>query len=423
MTLNLHSLIGLLWLSPWIALQGIPNTGPIRSLFILIGLIHLVWTIKRRDITPVWPKNKIDAWLLGLLTLWLVVQSTMFSISTTNALFEFADHFGKIILFVFVGITFVAYQKHSHTSWLLHGVFIGFFVHTISTISFQAWTYITSGHLSIGMSFLDNYGYVSPFVTGGLAFILADLVSRHLNNKRIINVPTWLLLVMFGLTIVAHGLLAAKAGLVMAVVLIVTSGIALIIKHKSSRFFSTGIVAIILLITIVGSNVFSNRWDGAINHANNAAHNADTVSAFKGTFSGDASFYQRFAWGKAGIEGILKHPFGYGYGSEGYGKYIAETYDIQGVVSSHSGWIDFTLDNGIPAIMLLLTLSAALTYRGWRAFMSGNTVGLILSLFVINYIVRCAIDGHLVGSRLTGFAFAAAILWAITVKNDAHPSN
>lgn len=412
---------GVLWLAPLVALQGTPGTGFIRSVFAFIGLVHLFWVLKHHPPLFSLPRKSTEGLLLGALTLWLIFQSSFSSVSPLNSLTELVEHFGKILLLIWIAIAFVRRYNGTDFSWMLYGVFGGFFLHVVSTLTFQGWRYIETGSLAIGDSFLGNYGYVSPYVTGSLAFLLADLVSRYLGQQRLLNIPTWAVVTALILTLTAQGLLAAKASTVMSIVLILMAGMAAMVHgHKTHSSKAVLMVcAAIIGTSLIFNSAFSNRWDGATKHLTTAVQQADTKAAFQGTFQGDGSYYQRYAWGRAGLEGIAAHPLGYGYGSEGYGKYIFETYAITGAVSSHNGWIDFALDNGIPGLALLLALSAMLVYRGWRAFGQGNPVGLALSLFVVNYIGRCAIDGHLVGSRLTGFAFAAAILWALSVTSDA----
>ena len=416
--------LGIFWLAPWVALQGIPGTGFIRSVFLLAGVIHLLWILKNFKPTHAIKNSMHEGWLLATISLWLVIQSSFLSISAHHSLKEMAEHFGTIILLIFIAIEFCRRRIASNNSWLLHGVFLGFFAHVISTLSFQLWGLFSTGQLTIGDSFMGNYGYVSPYVTGSLAFLFADIVSRQTYSRPLLNVPTWVVIVATFLTLIAQAILAAKASTVMAVVLMIIGATALFIKTPLSKVKTLGSIGLVFIAVISSTNMFSNRWQGSSTLSISSLQNTNLTSAFSGNFSGDASFYQRFSWGKAGLEGIANRPLGYGYGSEGFGKYISDTYKISGAVSSHSGWIDFTLDNGIPGILLLLALSAMIAYRGWRVFLKGHPIGLALTLFVVNYIGRCAIDGHLVGSRLTGFAFAAAILWALAVTSDhANPSN
>ena len=411
------------WIPIWISIQGIPHTGAIRTLFLFIGVSSIYWLIRTQKaqlIQPVWPAKQKEWWTLLLLTGWLLVQSAFFSVSFLESLPDLLKHWGKILVVIWLGIAIVAYSQDNKQLkiWLLHAVFLGFFIHVISTISFQVWSYYKTGGFSIGNSFLGNYGYTSSFVTGSLAFLLTDLAFRYVKGSRVLKVPIAVVVVLTLLTFIAQGMLAAKASMLMAIILFVFSGVAVVYATKKNKALSVMSILILIYIMISSGALFSNRWEGA---SADLLYSIDNTIEIKSTFTGEwqdrggagGSIYLRYAWGKAGIEGIIKHPLGFGYNSTGYGKYLNEIYGIKGVVSSHSGWIDFALDNGILALILLLYLSGILVYRGWREFNQGNPVGLVLSLTVINYIGRCAIDGHLVGSRLTGFALTTAILWAL----------
>jgi hypothetical protein len=132
------------------------------------------------------------------------------------------------------------------------------------------------------------------------------------------------------------------------------------------------------------------------------------------------SFYLRAAWGTAGLRGLAEHPLGRGYGSNAFGRYLAEKYGVQGAVSSHSGWLDFALANGIPGLVLLLALSAALCIRGWQSFVNNTGIGgLALAFVTIAYISRCLIDGQISTSKLMAFALVSAVLWGLS--RDADP--
>ena len=84
-----------------------------------------------------------------------------------------------------------------------------------------------------------------------------------------------------------------------------------------------------------------------------------------------------------------------------------------GMVSRPSGWLDFTLGAGLPGLGLLL-LTAGLAIRGgWRQFRQHeDAAGLMLSLLVGGYLLRCLLDGHRSGWRLGLFAFICGVLVA-----------
>jgi len=192
----------------------------------------------------------------------------------------------------------------------------------------------------------------------------------------------------------------------------------LVHKIKANKLFLLAGMFALVGMVVFSSMMFSNRWENISTKLLYVINNSADV---KGSFTGewqkqgvtDGSIYLRYIWGKAGIEGVINHPLGFGYNSTGYGKYISDKYPGASAISSHSGWIDFALDNGILALILLLYLSVIIIYRGWQEFGYGNPIGLVLSLIVINYIGRCAIDGHLLGSRLTGFVLTVVILWVL----------
>jgi O-antigen ligase len=427
-----QSIFGTLWLTGLISLQGIPETGIYRSLFLLLGLLHLVFIIKSSTSKQIRPKPSIEGWLLITLTLWLIAQSATLSLAPTEALINLSEHWGKILLVIWMAIALVAYSNDNEDkrSWLIHGAFFGYFIHVISTLAFQAWALTTTGHLAPGNSFLNNYGYVSPYVTGSLAFLFADLASRYAHGVRLLKTNTYVVLIAILATFAAQWVLDAKASHVMATALILITSGALIATHNKYRLRVFIMASLALLTLFFATTQLSNRWNNSASSIEYAIHNTTDIRA---TFVGstdpnhpvnksDGSFFLRYAWGKTGVDAIIDRPLGTGYGSEGFGRFVHDTYGPKGIVSSHSGWIDFTIDNGIPGLLLLLLLSGALIYRGWKEFLlNGNPIGLAMSLTVINYIGRCAIDGHLVGSRLSGFFFVVALLWALNATpNNTH---
>jgi hypothetical protein len=157
----------------------------------------------------------------------------------------------------------------------------------------------------------------------------------------------------------------------------------------------------------VATDIENNRaWLDSSKHPYPKTKNGDPV---------DASAYLRIAWITLTIEGIEKHPLGYGYGLGAAGKYIEEEYERKGFVSSHSGILDFTLANGVPGLILWILFSAMLLWSGWSVFMKGNPYGLLLILMLANFFTRTVLDGHFGGFRFKMFAlFMGAIFYLAT---------
>ncbi|NDF99333.1 MAG: hypothetical protein EB101_10515, partial [Chitinophagia bacterium] len=211
------AIVGPLWLSGALAFNGIPGTGTLRSLFLLFGLVHLAWVIRRRPLRPSWPDHGPELKLLVVLILWLLAQSVFFAIAPYESVMEIITHWGKILILIFMMVTFVAYSedpKETRT-WLMWGVFLSGFLHVVATLVFQAWQLVKTGQFSIGYSLLGNYGYISPYITMSLALLLAEIVARLGFKKNSLPFRLSVIWLFFFLTLCAEGLLAAKAGYLM----------------------------------------------------------------------------------------------------------------------------------------------------------------------------------------------------------------
>jgi O-antigen ligase len=121
----------------------------------------------------------------------------------------------------------------------------------------------------------------------------------------------------------------------------------------------------------------------------------------------------RAALAQQAVQAIVEHPLGLGFGRDGFGRAVELKYGDKGLVSSHSGWLDFALGTGLPGLALLL-LTAGLAIRGgWRQFRQHeDAAGLMFSFLVGSYLLRCLLDGHLSGWRLGLFAFLCGVLVA-----------
>lgn len=417
-----HQWIGLGWVSGLTALQSLPGTGALRTLLLLVGIVHLAFLI-RRGRQPVWPSSRSEAMWLMLLTVWLAAQSALLSANPGDSLKELGGEWMKFLFMIGAGILLVACGNPSkdRAGWPAVGLFFGFFLHVVSTLGYQVWTWVKNGSPALGDSFLGNYGYVSPFVTGALAFLLAEAVVR-LDGRRWMEFSNGALICMLAATLIAQTMLTAKASLLIAVLLFAVAAGAAVTVRGARRWA----VLIVLggMVTVVASLGVSDRWSGALGALSAAATTPPTdfrslgqVNSSMPPPKSDGSIYERAVWAKIGLDGIGRHPLGLGYGSNAFGRYVAERGGPPGAVSSHSGWIDFALANGIPGLLLLLVLVLAVMWRGWCGFRAGNPAGLVAVLAMLNFFGRSVIDGNLAGSRLTGFAFVAAALWALTARS------
>jgi hypothetical protein len=418
-----------LWIGGFVMLHSLPHTGALRSLLLLFGCANalLLW----RRYAPPWRAvaGGAEGWLLAALTAWLLLQSALLAPAPGPALSALAADWGKALLGAAMGaaVALAARRAGTPPTLLPTAVFCGFFVHVLLTIGYQAWLLARTGQTLPGESPLGNYGYVSPLVNGAFAMLLADAAQRLCGLRRLLPLAHGGLVAALLATLVANALLAAKAGLVLTLALTAAALLAVAAQRPSwRRRILLGLLAL-LIVTVAAINFApQSRWAGAMQaiadgldtHGNHAWLDA-TLQTYAGTAIGsDPSFYLRTAWAKVAVAGIAAHPLGLGFGADAFGREVLASYGVGGFISSHSGWLDFALANGLPGLALLLALAGALMRRGWKDFARGGG-GLALLLVTLNYIGRSAIDGNLTGSRLAGYAIVAGVLWGLAAPTSA----
>jgi hypothetical protein len=435
-------LLGATWLAGLMAVHPLPHTGALRSLLILIALVHVGMLYWRRPAhrRPALPPPGVEGALLALLTGWLVFQAAVLAPAATSALAELGREWAKLLGMAGLGIGLAAFartgnQAERNAARLATGMFLGLFAHVPLTLGYHAWRLWQTGQLPLGESPLGNYGYVSLLVNAALAFQLADVARRLCQGGRLLPWSNSGAALAIAATLAANALLTSKAGLIMTHLLAWTF-LAAVLRHGTPhrRTAMLAVLAVVfgLGLATLASVMAENRWTGAMGSIASGVATAEVPAApassptptppipslhspIQRIDGNDPSFYFRSSWASMGLQGIARHPLGIGYGSDAFGRYLAAQYGVTGFVSSHNGWIDFTLANGVPALLLLLALAGALMWRGWLAFRTGNAAGLALSLATLNYVGRCAMDGYLTGSRLTGFAIMTGVLWGLSV--------
>ncbi len=441
-------LLGAAWLAGLMAVHPLPHTGALRSLLILIALVQVGMLYWRRPSPPAPPAAVGgEAILLSLLTGWLVVQAALLATNPASALAELGREWAKLLGMAALGIGLAAFartgnQAERNAARLATGMFLGLFAHVPLTLGYHAWRLWQTGQLPLGESPLGNYGYVSLLVNAALAFQLADAAHRLCQGGRLLPWSNPGAALAIAATLAANVLLTSKAGLIMTHLLAWTF-LAAVLRHGTPHR-RTAVLAVVfgLALATLASVMAENRWTGAMGSIASGVATAEVPapagsaaptppipsipsihSPIQRIDGNDPSFYFRSSWASLGLQGIARHPLGIGYGADAFGRYLAAQYGVTGFVSSHNGWIDFTLANGVPALLLLLALAGALTWRGWLAFRDGNAVGLALSLATLNYVGRCAMDGYLTGSRLTGFAIMVGVLWGLSaLPQSSHGS-
>lgn len=416
----------LAWLPLLVGLQGIPHTGALRTLFLLLGIAHTIWLARSRPAVPPGSAAGVEKVLFWALTAWLLVQSALIAQDSSLSLNMLAGDWGKLLIMMALGWS-VARVAPSRR-WLVVALFAGAFLHVASTLGRQLFSLLTVGGLAVRQSLLADYALTSPFTTTALAWLLADGAARIWHGRSLFPWSAPVTAVLALLTLAAESLLMAKSGQVITAILILVASLSLLRHPRIKRHWSIGIaiggLCAIGLVVVVGAS----RWSGLQESFRAAWHEPIPVQAVIGDDAPIASnlnhsFYMRAVRARVGIEGVAEHPWGLGFDPDVFSRYVTQRFAIpQGISSSNSGLIDFTLANGIIGAALLLLLAASLMRRGWRTFVAGRPEGAALGLLVLHQLARYTLDGTLGGSRFTGIGLIIGAVWAMSVMAKDEPS-
>lgn len=408
-----------LWLPVFVGFQAIPHTGALRTLAGLVGVVQAITWVGRYPVTRL-GQTFPEVLVFVALTAWLAIPAFLQGWGQSAA--HYLGEWGRLLLFAAFAAWFGRMAPRPALPLTMAALFAGCYLHVLGTLAVQATSFVRTGQLAWGMGLFGNYGYTSPYATTALVFLLADFVARSSSRQPLFSWSRGVSGSLLLSTLAAEFLLRSKAGQAMAGFLIVA---ALFLGNGHTRGLARwrslgaglGLLALLLAIAFA-----SGRWQALPDEIALALRHPPAKEALAAippevfATQGDGSFYLRMLWLRTAIAGIVAHPWGLGYGGDAFGRYLAERFGLAGAVSSHSGWADFALANGMPGLILLLLLAALLIHRGLLSWRKGHAVGLALALFTLHWVVRSAMDGLLYGSRILGFAFVTALLWVFAVR-------
>lgn len=418
-------------LAGYIVFHSIPGTGAVRSLFLLLLLGGLLNFSRLARPALRWPPFDLAGMMLVLLSAWLAIQSGFLAVDGPETLRTFAEEWPKNLLIACLGIWLARAALFAQKAeWVLAATFCGFFTHVVGTLEFQAWHLAAHGEPLFNMSVFGNHGYVSPLVDGAIAIALADAAGRLCRKHPLLSVSSRDLAGLCFLALVSLVALGSKSSS-LNMLLMITLLVAVTAIHGRRYRMQILVLTLAAALGVVAlGTLVQGRWSGAmesirygmaVEQHTSWMRTDDPILGEPLRVPGriNESFYLRAAWGTVALRGLAEHPLGRGYGSNGFGRLLGEKYGMQGAVSSHSGWLDFALANGIPGLVLLLAFSAALCVRGWRAFVDQTgTGGLALAFLTIAYIARCLFDGQISTSKLMAFFLVSGVMWGLSWNAD-----
>lgn len=412
------------WLAAVIFVFPIPGTIALRNLLLLIGLLILLATA--RSATRPRPPGVLGpaAWGLMAITGWLAMHALVVAQAPLPAL---DNARGDWLLPMLTGaLACFAAARIGARDAILASI-AALLAHMAWVLGWQFWLWSSAGTLAKWPTGFVPFGerdYQSSIAGFLIALLIAERTAALSVGPAAALLPRRFAWTALALALLADIVLQTRNGTLTSILLLLCATVWL--SRGRPRF-----LALMLVIAMLGgtSLALDKRWSG-LNDSLATGWNSPSLywltndpAQRPATPSGaplEESAYARAAWTHQAVLAIREHPLGLGYGRDGFGRAIAERYGQKGMVSSHSGWLDFALGAGLPGLALLL-LTAGLGVQGaWRQFRrQDDAAGLMLCFIVGGYLSRCLVDGHFSGWRLGLFFFLCGVL--ISAMNSPRP--
>jgi len=408
---------------------SVPHTIALRHLLIVLLGLALLSTTDRTALKQVSVDNWLALGALGILTVWLVIQAVVISPEPAWALGELKSQWllACIALLLGLGIGVTALKSKGFSATWVIAVLTGvIMLQTLIALGQSIWHWHLHGNLlrqivpitggKLEMSFILNIL---------LAILTVELFFRALRKKGLIPaVPLPLLVCGASIALFSAYLAGARNGIIGLAFLAVTSIILFLFSHRKSMHPIRLAVIIIFLVTalfgfLAASYKADSRWQTFaetvaiawdIDHHHSWLDRKDYPKLQDGE-TVDISTYERVAWIHAGSRQIAENPLGIGYGRSAFAHALRPIYGLSGGGHSHSGFIDFTLGGGIPALLLWLFFVGSLFVASWRSYSrSNNPYGLLLFFLISGYTGRMLLDSVQRDHMLQIFMFLVGFL-------------
>lgn len=433
---HIHCLAGAILLAAIYFVFPIPHTAALRNLLTLalIALLTVLWK-RGTEADGVGVSRNPEIMALGALTLWMAVQTSLWAVDRAFSFSELVGEWGGALLVAWVGFMLARRLSGPGTAGcadrLPAWIVLALFIHAGWTLAWQVMQWVQTGRYVLGSTPYGSYAVLSTPINMAFALLAADLIVRWLGDGRLFPWPGRIAGALFFIVTAAVVGVRARNGVITAFAVLGVLALLLVLRERAcrrSRRGTSAALAILALATgLLAANLFADhRWaifvESVATVQDTRTHKAwldKQQHALPTLDSGrvvEDSAYDRVAWAKVAVEGIIGRPQGYGYGLGGFGRHVEAEYGQKGFVSSHSGILDFTLANGLPGLALLLAFCALLFRRGWLAWATGNPWGLALMLTLTNYFVRIVLDGHFGSFRLKMAALLLGLLYWLAVR-------
>jgi hypothetical protein len=393
----------------------IPHTIGLRNSLTLIMLITLVILFIKDKIYKnyTYPQE-----LKNIIILFIVLTSWIFLLVPLNpestwSLREIKGQWITPMLYFTTFILFAIYTIQQNIIKTIYtALFVMMFMHILYIDIFAINYYIDNKTLISRFAGLtggpDNANYITNIL---LAFIMAEVIYRFREHKKILNINNYLLALFFVLIIFSSVIEGMRNGVVAIIFLGITSLFFMLYQNKTKTKLTKYFIAIVVLISLLLPMFYNakndSRWNSlietipiALDTQNNkywmSRNDYPRPKLSDGSYISESN-YERIAWGYEGLKLIIDNLLGIGFGRNAFGHGIEKKYGQKpSSIHSHSGLIDFGISTGIIGIIIWLGIGLYLVYIAYNYFIKYNSFFALIVLFnTTGFFARFIVDSNM----------------------------
>ncbi|WP_153114683.1 O-antigen ligase family protein [Rhodocyclus tenuis] len=386
---------------------------------------------------------RIPLGLLGILSIWFVMQAIFISPETSWALGELKGQWlpalAALIAGVLLakGISGTSSTRFINAATLMLGIVFVFSLQALIAVAQSLLHWLTTGALLRGLVPLTGGKLEMSFILNILlAFLTVDLLGRSTGRGRLLPVPLTVNLVCLSVALFAMYLAGARNGTI-GLIFLSLSALFLYLYDQYPRIGPQRTAAIgIGVLALIGAFSWASyqadaRWK-VFGETAQLAWDIDNHEEWHRTSlprpllangqPADESAYNRISWIRAGLRVIAEHPAGVGYGRNAFGHALREHYPhYRG--HSHSGFVDLGSAVGLPGLLLWIAFMASLIWHGWKEFFGRERrlAGLVLVFLGTGFTGRMLIDSVNQDHMLQIFFFLTGVLLVVSAERKQAP--
>jgi hypothetical protein len=407
-------------------LYPIPGTGAYRNVCFLLILVLIIATAILgaregesgwRELSFPW-KNSCGTIFLAL-SGWMLFRILLAENPLVRAA-EWAEEWligGVLLCFITFVVTSQVLRNRGSVS-VITIVFISLMCHVVWTLAYQIQLGLSGAHW-LGLTPFAARDFASTIVGYAFALSFVDRLSRSVKAPSLIIIPDRLSKLCFALCLLLIVTLNTRNGVltILAVTFFLFAAALLNSNWKFSDLAENSFVlrVVVVCISLVFATiVFDSRWLHFFDTLGVTLNNQATieVSELSGSRGVESSLALRLNYFRLGMAALIDYPLGVGYARDAFGELMSRQGAGEHLVSSHSGLLDFTLANGLPALALWIFFSVMIVKGSLDLAKNGNMSAFFLISVWSTFFIRTLLDGHFSGWRLKLFAIIVGCLTA-----------